>query len=440
MMNACCSMNQPTYNPKARYFRFSLAGAVAVVCLLLPRAFADEPPAVDNQPVERQPVELATGELVQSLPGEGPLSESELTAWLADPANHHLLDPQLPIGLAAGAKEITGLERSPLTRAKIELGRQLFFDPRLSSNGSVSCATCHDPELGFAADTTVSFGIDQQPGTRNSPVTFNRLLGGPQFWDGRAASLEDQAIGPITSAVEMGNSHQACTECLTNISGYRLQFERIFPDGVTIENVGRAIASFERVLVTGPSAWDHYDRLASFEKVFADDLEFLDELEQDDPELFEEYMALRKASAAKPMSPAAIRGSQLFFSDQTNCSACHNGANFTDDLYHNIGIGMQADKPDWGRYAVTQADSDRGAFKTPTLRNVAQTGPYMHDGSLKTLAEVVAWYDQGGHENAWLDAEIEPLGLTDQEQADLVAFLKSLTGPLPKVERGRLPE
>jgi len=394
-------------------------------------------PAAPSQPEQ---VQLGNGKLIAGLPGAGPLTEGELAAWLEDPANHKLLDPQLPLGLAAGAKEITGLDESPLTRAKIELGRQLFFDTRLSSNSSVSCATCHDPEVGFAADTTVSFGIDQQPGTRNSPVAFNRLLGGPQFWDGRAASLEDQAIGPIASAVEMGNSHEACTECLSNIAGYRLQFERIFPDGVTIENVGRAIASFERVIVTGPSAWDHYDRLTSFEKAYADDLEFLDELEEDDPELYQEYTALRAASANKPMTLAAIRGSQLFFSDQTNCSACHNGANFTDDLFHNVGVGMQADIPDWGRYEVTKADTDRGAFKTPTLRNVAQTAPYMHDGSLRTLAEVVAWYDEGGHENQWLDSEIEPLGLSSQEMADLVAFLESLTGPLPPVERSRLPK
>jgi len=286
----------------------------------------------------------------------------------------------------------------------------------------------------------VSFGVEGQAGGRNSPVAFNRIFSTAQFWDGRAESLEEQAVGPIANPVEMGHTHDACTACLAAIEGYRLQFERLFADGVTIDNVGRAIACFERVLVTGPAAWDHYSRLASFQKTYADDLEYLDELEEEDPELYAEYQALRQAHEANPISESAVRGGELFFSAETNCSVCHNGVNFTDELYYNLGVGMDVEDPDWGRFDVTGDEADRGAFKTPTLRNVAQTAPYMHDGSQQTLAEVVAWYNQGGHPNPWLDERIVPLGLTDQQQADLVAFMEALTGRLPKVETGRLPK
>jgi cytochrome c peroxidase len=140
------------------------------------------------------------------------------------------------------------------------------------------------------------------------------------------------------------------------------------------------------------------------------------------------------------MDESAIRGAELFFGQKAGCSACHVGANFTDELYHNIGVGMEAEKPDLGRFEITKVEKEKGAFKTPTVRNVALTGPYMHDGSQTTLEEVVEWYDKGGHPNPWLDEKIKKLELTAQEKADLVAFMKALTGPLPKVEVARLPE
>jgi cytochrome c peroxidase len=383
---------------------------------------------------------LGTAELTQGIPGDGKLTVEVIQKWLDDPKNHVVFKPTLPLGLAAGASQITGLDSNPLTRAKIELGRQLYFDPRLSKDNSVSCASCHHPDNGYAKDTQFGVGVGGQTGNRNSPVAYNRILSSVQFWDGRAPSLEEQAKGPIANPIEMSNTHDVCVNCLGGIEGYKIQFERIFPDDLTIENVAKAIASFERALVTGPSPWDHYAPLKSFQETYAADIEDLAALEKDDPELHAEYMKLTKAAEEHPMSESAKRGAELFFSERVGCTACHVGANFTDELYHNIGVGMEAADPDLGRYKITGNEKDKGAFKTPTVRNVEMTAPYMHDGSQKTLEEVVEWYNKGGHKNPWLDEKIKPLNLTDQEKADLVAFMKALTGPLPKVESGRLPE
>ncbi len=399
-------------------------------------------PATPQAPttLPEETVLLGADDLTAGIPGEGKLSLEQIEAWLADPNNHAVLKPELPLGLAAGAGEIKGIEANPLTRAKIELGRQLYFDTRLSSDNTVSCASCHDPEFGFAKDTQFGVGVDGQTGDRNSPVAYNRILSGPQFWDGRAASLEEQAVGPIANPIEMANTHEACVATLKKIPGYIQQFEAVFSDGVSIDKVGKAIASFERAIVTGPAPWDYHQQRANFEKAYADDLEDLEELQAEDQELYNEYMGLKKASEAHPISESAARGGNLFFSDKAGCTACHVGANFTDEKYHNLGVGMMAENPDLGRFKVTGDEKDRGAFKTPTMRNVSQTAPYMHDGSQETLREVVDWYAKGGHPNEQLSEKIKKLGLTDQEKADLVAFMKEgLTGPFPKVERGRLP-
>ncbi|MFM9069082.1 MAG: cytochrome-c peroxidase, partial [Planctomycetota bacterium] len=354
---------------------------------------------------------------------------------------HEVLDVELPLGLAAGQALISSPEDNPLTRAKIELGRQLYFDPRLSADGKVSCASCHHPEDGSARHTQFGVGITGQMGGRNSPVSYNRLLSSTQFWDGRAASLEAQAVGPIANPIEMGNTHEKCVEKLKSIDGYRLQFEKIFgSEGVTIGNVGKAIASFERVIVTGPSAYDYHEPLRVFQAANAEDLKDLEALKKEDAELFAKYEALKKASDAHPFSPAAERGRALFFSEKANCTACHAGANFTDEKYHNLGVGMEKEKPDIGRQEVTKDEKDRGAFKTPTVRNVAQTAPYMHDGSQKSLAEVVEWYAKGGHPNPQLSEKVKKLSLTDEDKKDLVAFMEALTGEFPKVRQDRLPE
>ena len=219
------------------------------------------------------------------------------------------------------------------------------------------------------------------------------------------------------------------------------QFKRIFDDGLNIENTAKAIASFERVLVTGPAPWDYHQELKAFEQQYAADIEDLDALKEEDPELHKEYTDLKAAADKHSISESAVRGGELFFSDKSGCTACHLGANFTDEKYHNLGVGMDAADPDLGRFVVTKVEADKGAFKTPTVRNAAMTAPYMHDGSQKTLEEVVEWYAKGGHPNQWLDKNVKKLDLTDQDKADLVAFMKEgLMGELPKVESGRLPK
>jgi cytochrome c peroxidase len=383
---------------------------------------------------------LGTGDLLTGIPGEGDLSTDEIKVWLANPENHQPLDFVLPMGLAAASANIYIPEDNPLTRAKIELGRQLYFDPRLSSDASISCASCHGPNEGYAARSQFGIGVGGQQGGRNSPVAYNRIVSRNQFWDGRADSLEDQAVGPIANPIEMGSTHDACVDCLKAIPGYQLQFDRIFGDGINIDNVAKAIASFERALVTGPTPYDVYQPLVRFETVYRDDIEDLEALREEDPEFVQEYEDLKAAVAANPMSESAKRGMELYFG-KANCANCHSGANFTDEQYHNLGVGMDAENPDLGRYEITKAEKDRGAFKTPTLRNVAFTAPYMHDGSQKTLEEVMVWYNKGGHPNPWLSDKMKPLNLNKQELADVVAFMtEGLTGDFPEVETGRLPK
>ncbi len=391
--------------------------------------------AVTTGKAHAEEVTLGDPSLTAGIPGFGLLTEADIASWLDNPDNHNPLTVKLPKGLDAAAANIYIPEDNPITRAKVELGRQLYFDERLSSDNTISCASCHDPEQGYGAETSFGIGVRGQQGGRNSPVSHNRILSKAQFWDGRADSLEAQAVGPIANPIEMGNTHEASIKTIAAIPGYKMQFEKIFDDGVTIDNVGKAIATFERVLVTGTAPYDAYNGVANFEKVFADDLEFLDE----EPELKKRYEALKAETQNYPMSESAQRG-MVLFAGKANCTACHAGANFTDEQYHNLGVGMEVEKPDLGRFDVTKEEKDRGAFKTPTLRNIALSAPYMHDGSQKTLAEVVEWYDKGGHPNPWLSDKMKKLNLTEQEKADLVAFMvEGLTGSFPVVRQSRLP-
>jgi cytochrome c peroxidase len=311
----------------------------------------------------------------------------------------------LPLGLQAAAAYVP--ENNPLSQAKIELGRKLYFDQRLSKEQNLSCATCHDPDKGFSDARPVSIGIGGQAGGRNAPTVMNRLFSKEQFWDGRAADLEDQALGPVQNPIEMGNTLPAMVDNLKAIQGYAPEFEAAFGSpGITPERVGQAIASYERTVLAGNSPFDRY-----------------------------------QAGDTKAMSESAVRGLQIFNDAQkANCVTCHAGFNFTDESYHNLGVGMDKPTPDVGRFGVTKQDVDRGAFKTPTLRNVAQNAPYMHDGSEKTLRDVIELYDRGGKPNKWLSKEIRPLNLTEQEKADLVAFLEALTGEVRGTERPSLPQ
>lgn len=381
---------------------------------------------------------LGSPELTAGIPGEGTLATDQIKAWLEKPENHVPLEIVLPMGLAAGTSQVQGIADNLMTRAKIELGRQLYFDTRLSADNTISCASCHDPAEGFAKHTQFGIGINGQMGGRNSPVSYNRILSGAQFWDGRAASLEAQAVGPIANPIEMGNTHEKAVETVAGIPGYEMQFKVIFGDeGVTIDNIARAIATFERAIVTGPTPFDYYEAVRPFLTMKPDDLETLKE---DDPDAYAKYQAAKAAADAHPMSASAIRGRDLFFSDRSGCTACHVGANLADEKYHNIGVGMDAEKPDLGRFIVSNKEEDKGAFKTPTIRNVALSAPYMHDGSQKTLEEVVEHYAKGGTPNQWLSTKIKKLDLKPEEKADLVEFMKACTGDFPKIERGRLPE
>ncbi|MEO1495955.1 MAG: cytochrome c peroxidase [Planctomycetota bacterium] len=397
-------------------------------------------------------VTLGDASLLQGVPGTGPLTAQQARRWLGEAANHTPLSTHLPEGLLQATADQRGLAENRLTRAKIELGRQLFFDPRLSIDSTLSCASCHDPDHGYADSRAVSVGVGGRVGTRNAPTLANRVFSASQFWDGRAGSLEEQALGPIANHVEMGLSLVELVERLQAIEGYRLQFGAVFPDEpITAESIVNAIAAFERMLVAGPSSWDAHASLAAFERANDEDLAIAQETPAEqrdtyDAELVTEHHELVQAAEASPLSDAARRGAELFFGDRTGCTQCHAGLNYTDEQYHNLGMGLEGitddsdPTVDWGRYAVTGDEADRGAFKTPTLRNVAETAPYMHDGTLGTLASVIDHYVAGGHENPWLSQRLEPLDLNTNEVADLVAFLEALTGPLPDVATGRLPE
>jgi cytochrome c peroxidase len=272
-------------------------------------------------------------------------------------------------------------------------------------DNTVSCASCHRPDYGFSDGKPVSHGVLSKTGTRNSPTVFNSAYFDVQFWDGRAPSLEKQAEGPVANPVEMANTLQAVEDKLNADAGYREQFVKAFgPGRVTYEKVGKAIAAFERTVTSGNSPFDRWK--------FGRD---------------------RNA-----VSESVKRGFKVFSSkNKGNCTACHviekDYALFTDNKFHNVGVGADIDKlTDQGRYDVTRNEADRGAFKTPSLRNVALTSPYMHDGSLKTLKEVIDFYIGGGNSNPHLDKNIRALDfLTGQERADLLAFLNSLTGEMP---------
>ena len=310
----------------------------------------------------------------------------------------------LPLGLQASAAYVS--ESNPISAKKIELGRKLYFDGRMSKDGTVSCASCHAPEHGFADPKPTSAGVGGQLGNRNAPTVINRLFSKEQFWDGRAADLEDQALGPVQNPVEMGNTKDAMVANLSAIKAYAPEFEAAFGSpGITADRVAQAIATYERTVVSGNATYDRY-----------------------------------QAGDKRALNESAARGMALFNDTKRgNCVTCHAGFNFTDESYHNLGVGMDKPAPDWGRFGVTKVETDRGAFKTPTLRNVAQTSPYMQDGSDATLMDVVTFYDQGGRPNKWLSKEIKPLHLSDQDKADLVAFLESLTGEVRGMEKPTLP-
>jgi cytochrome c peroxidase len=335
------------------------------------------------------------------------------------------LNPEVPAGLQPLLAFVP--PSNPLTRGKVELGKQLYFDPRVSLNGTVSCATCHNPTKGWTDQLKTSVGIDGQVGARNAPTVLNTAYGKTMFWDGRAPSLEGQSQGPPQNPIEMGKqSYQQIIERLRSISGYREQFQKVFGTDVTLDGFAKAVASFERVAaLSGNSPYDKYN---------AGDLKALSDSQKRGMVLF----GLRLDQEDEFKTDVVLK--------KAECTSCHVGFNFTDEQFNNIGIGWDEKGrafADLGRFAVepigAKDPADSGAFKTPTLRDVEKTAPYMHDGSLKTLEEVMEHYDKGGNANSALDKDMKKLNLTAQEKADVIAFLKALTGERPKFTMPKPP-
>ena len=297
----------------------------------------------------------------------------------------------LPIGLDANAMFIPA--DNPLTKEKIDLGRKLFFEDRLSIDATISCAFCHNPLLSFADGRYLEMGVWGQKGTRNSSTLLNRVFAREQFLDGRAKNIEEVILEHLQNSKEMNNSLDNVLKVLEADEYYRKAFKKVFKAKVTAESLSKAIASFVRTLVSGDSPYDRF-----------------------------------MAGDKEALSEAARRGLILFQSERLNCRACHAGSNFTDENYNNNGAGQDLPEPDLGRYYITRRDQDKGKFKTPTLRDIARTSPYMHNGSLKSLLDVIEFYDRGGIHNANLSDKIKPLGLSFQEKEDLREFLRSLTG------------
>ena len=282
------------------------------------------------------------------------------------------------------------------TPAKVALGKKLFFDPKLSVNGSISCAFCHMPKAGFADPRPVSIGVGGKRGGRNAPSALNAAYLDRQFWDGRAGSLEEQAIGPLTNPVEMENpTNQSVVDRLRKIPFYHRSFLEVFGGDVSIDRIGEAIAAYERTLLTPNTPYDRY------------------------------LMGEKKA-----LSPSAQKGF-LLFKGKARCVLCHSGALLTDQSYHNLGVPQMGTlSTDVGRYAISHDPADKGKFRTSPLRNVALTSPYMHDGAFKTLKQVVDFYNKGGGKSPFKtkDPLLLPLHLTKQEKIELVDFLLALNG------------
>lgn len=306
--------------------------------------------------------------------------------------NEKKFDP--PLGLAP----IPWPKDNPYTKQKAELGKLLYFDKRLSSNQTISCASCHNMPCAFSDCRAVAVGIDDAKGTRHSPRIINAAYAAHLFWDGRAASLEEQCQGPIANPNEMTifndvhEAHKKCVECVRKIPGYKALFIKAFgAEDISLKTISQAIATFERTILSGNSAYDRY-----------------------------------RAGDKSALKKAQTKGMEVF--KKSGCMNCHAGFNFSDERFLNIGIGMDAANPDLGRYLITHAEKDWGAFKVPTLREAARSGPYMHDGSLKTLEAVIEYYDKGGNKNKNLHPLIKPLHLSQDEKKALLNFLEALNG------------
>ena len=324
---------------------------------------------------------------------------------VAPPAAKPIGQP-VEISVPLGLPPLPIPEDNPPTAETIALGRQLYYDTLLSVDGTIACASCHRPDAGFADPDQFSSGVGGKKGGRQAPSVINAAYYTTQFWDGRAASLEDQAGGPMQNPIEMAHTVEGVVGKLSGDPGYVAQFEKAYgPGPVTFDKVVKAIASFERTVLSGNSPFDRY--------MYGGD--------------------------ESALSESAKLGLEVFRNEEKgNCAVCHSvdekSALFSDNKFHNLGVGVddEGELIDLGRYEVTKQDADRGAFKTPTLRNIAQSAPYMHDGSLTTLKDVVDFYIGAGNSNPWRDKELKELDhLTRKERDALVAFMEALTAELP---------
>jgi len=318
----------------------------------------------------------------------------------------------MPFGKLVEIKAPLGLPPVPIppdnppTEETIALGRRLYYDPQLSVDGTISCASCHAPQFAFSDNQPFSDGVGGKLGTRHSPTVINSAYNSLQFWDGRAPSLEEQAKGPMTNPVEMAHSLAGVVQRLQSDPKYPQLFKNAWgTDQITIDIVVKSIASFERTVIAGDSPFDRF--------YYGHD--------------------------SRALPSAAQRGLIIFISAKKgNCAVCHpigkDYALFTDNKFHNLGIGAdtRGNLNDLGRYNETKNEADMGAFKTPSLRNLANRGPYMHDGTFPTVKDALAHYIGGGNWNPHLDKEIHSLDvLTPDERDDLLQFLDSLNGKLP---------
>jgi cytochrome c peroxidase len=289
-----------------------------------------------------------------------------------------------------------------VTPARVELGKMLFFDPRLSGSNWISCATCHNPALDWSDGLPTAIGDGMSTLKRSTPPIVNSGFNKLQMWDGRYRSLEEQALGPMEGHGEMNGDLNDILAKLQSIPGYGRAFQKAYPgEGVTKYSLAKALASFERTIVSKNSPFDTW----------------LD-------------------GNQSAISPSAKRGFRVF-AGKANCAACHSGPNFTDDGFHNIGL---KDNNDNGRYELVPITISKGAFKTPSLRDIALTAPYMHNGAYRTLEEVIDHYDRGGDDKSNLDPNLKPLRLTNREKKDLVQFLRTLSGKQAAVTLPRLPQ
>jgi cytochrome c peroxidase len=291
------------------------------------------------------------------------------------------------------------------TQVRVDLGKALFFDPRLSGSGFLSCASCHNPAMGWTDGLATGFGHGFQRLGRATPTVLNAAFQPLLMWDGRKTSLEDQALGPVESPGEMNMPLDELIKRLSSIAGYLPLFEKAYPgQGVSKETVAKALASFERTIVSTTAPFDRW----------------------------------RKGDA-KAVNESAKRGFALF-TGKANCSLCHQGFDFSDHGFHNIGVKSLTGTDDEGRFAHRKIKVLKGAFKTPTLRDIELTAPYMHNGMYKTLDEVVEHYDRGGDVKDNLSPNMKPLGLSVQEKHDLVAFMSTLTGDPRQIVLPSLPK